>query len=44
MKTFSIVTIEEVIHYLRQTLVNGQTLLTPELDERVRAYRREYGG
>lgn len=43
MKTFSIVTIEEILHFLRQTPVDGKMLIPPDLDARIQAYRGEYG-
>lgn len=43
MMTFSIVTIEEIIHFLRQTPVNGKMLITPELEASIQAYRTRYG-
>jgi orotate phosphoribosyltransferase len=44
MKTLSIVNIDQVVAYLRQNDVNGQRLITPELDASIREYRRAYGG
>ena len=43
MKTLSIVNIEQIVDYLRHNDVNGQRLITPELDASIREYRRTYG-
>jgi orotate phosphoribosyltransferase len=43
MPTFSIVTIEDIVEHLSQNDVDGRRVLTPELVERIHAYRREYG-
>lgn len=44
MKTLSIVNIDQVVDYLRHNEVDGQRLITPELDASIREYRRAYGG
>lgn len=43
MKTFSIVNIDQIVDYLRHNVVNGQRLITPELDASIREYRLAYG-
>jgi orotate phosphoribosyltransferase len=43
MKTFSIVTIEEIVEHLSTHDVDGRRIVTGELRERIAAYRREYG-
>lgn len=43
MQTLSIVNIDRVVEYLRTHDVNGQRLITPELDAAIREYRRTYG-
>jgi orotate phosphoribosyltransferase len=43
MKTFSIVTIEEIVEHLSQNDVDGRRVITTELEARIGAYRREYG-
>jgi orotate phosphoribosyltransferase len=44
MKTFAIVTIEEVMEYLRGREVDGRVVLTEALFDKMRAYREKYGG
>lgn len=44
MKTFAIVTIAEVMEYLRGREINGRVLLTDDLYDKMRAYREKYGG
>jgi orotate phosphoribosyltransferase len=41
--TLSIVNIDQIILHLRAHEVNGQKLITPELDAAIREYRRTYG-
>jgi orotate phosphoribosyltransferase len=43
MKTLSIVNIDQIVEYLRHNDVNGQRLITPELDAAIAEYRRTYG-
>lgn len=43
MPTFAIVTLDEILEYLRGREVGGQVLLSDELLERIDAYRSEYG-
>jgi orotate phosphoribosyltransferase len=43
MKTFSIVTVDEIIEHLRTTKVNGQLLLDDALYQRMLEYRKAYG-
>jgi orotate phosphoribosyltransferase len=43
MKTFAIVTIDEVVSHLRAHDVDGRRVITEELDARIAAYRKEYG-
>jgi orotate phosphoribosyltransferase len=43
MPTFAIVTIEEVIEYLRGREIEGRVVLDEETHARVRAYRDQYG-
>ena len=43
MKTFAIVTIDEIVEHLSTHDVDGRRIVTPELRERIAAYRREYG-
>src|SRR5262249_30386854 len=43
MKTFSIVTIEEIVEHLSTHDVDGRRIVTREIRERIAAYRREYG-
>jgi orotate phosphoribosyltransferase len=42
--TLSIVTIDQVVAYLRQNDVNGRRLITPDLDAAIQSYRQAYGG
>ena len=44
MKTFAIVTIEEVMGYLRGREIDGRVVLTEALFDKMRAYREKYGG
>jgi orotate phosphoribosyltransferase len=44
MPTFSIVTIDDIVEHLSQNDVDGKRVITPEIGERIAAYRREYGG
>ena len=43
MKTFAIVTIDEIVEYLATHDVDGRRIVTDALRERIAAYRREYG-
>jgi orotate phosphoribosyltransferase len=43
MTTLSIVNIEQIVGHLRHNDVNGQRLITPELDAAIAEYRRTYG-
>jgi orotate phosphoribosyltransferase len=43
MKTFAIVTIDEVVEHLGKNPVDGKLLIDAPLRERIDAYRREYG-
>ncbi|MCI0573162.1 MAG: orotate phosphoribosyltransferase [Myxococcaceae bacterium] len=43
MKTFAIVTIDEVVAHLGTTPVDGRLVIDAPLRERIDAYRREYG-
>jgi orotate phosphoribosyltransferase len=43
-QTMSIVTIDEIVAHLREHLVDGRSLITPELDAAIVAYRGRYGG
>jgi orotate phosphoribosyltransferase len=43
MKTFSIVTIEEIVEHLSSHDVDGRRIITDEIRERIVQYRREYG-
>jgi orotate phosphoribosyltransferase len=43
LTTFSIVNIDQIVDYLRNNAVNGQQLITPELDAAIADYRRAYG-
>ena len=44
MKTFAIVTIEEIMQDLRGRTVDGRVVLSDELHARMAAYRAQYGG
>ncbi|HEX7481771.1 MAG TPA: orotate phosphoribosyltransferase [Polyangiales bacterium] len=44
MKTFSIVSIEEIMTYLRGRAIDGRVVLSDEIHERMLAYRAQYGG
>ena len=44
MPTFAIVTIEDVMQYLRGRAVGGRVVLTEELHGQMLAYREKYGG
>jgi orotate phosphoribosyltransferase len=41
--TLSIVTIDQLVLYLRHNDVNGRRLITPELDAAIQSYRQAYG-
>jgi orotate phosphoribosyltransferase len=41
--TLSIVTIDQVVAYLRHNDVNGRRLITPDLDAAIQSYRQAYG-
>lgn len=43
MKTFSIVTIDDIVQHLSQHDVDGRRVVTDELHQRILAYRAEYG-
>ncbi len=43
MKTFAIVTLDEIVAYLRENPVDGRLLLDAPTLERIAAYRAEYG-
>jgi orotate phosphoribosyltransferase len=43
LQTLSIVSIDEIVEYLRHHDVGGQKLITPELDLAIREYRQKYG-
>jgi orotate phosphoribosyltransferase len=43
MKTFSIVTIEDIVRHLREHDVDGKRVITDELHERIARYRHEHG-
>ncbi len=43
MKTFSIVSIEEIVAHLTANDVDGKRVITDALHERIVAYRKEYG-
>jgi orotate phosphoribosyltransferase len=43
MKTFSIVTIDEIVEHLRKHEVDGRRVITDDIFERIAAYRAEYG-
>ena len=43
MKTFSIVTIEEIVEYLSSHDVDGRRIITDEIRERITLYRKDYG-
>jgi orotate phosphoribosyltransferase len=44
MRTFAIVTIEEIMQYLHNREINGRVLINDEMYARMRTYRNEYGG
>jgi orotate phosphoribosyltransferase len=44
MPTFAIVTIEEVMQYLHNRMLNGRVLIDDTMYGKMRAYRDEYGG
>lgn len=44
MRTFAIVTIDEIMQHLHNRPVNGRVLIDDELHAKMLAYRREYGG
>jgi orotate phosphoribosyltransferase len=43
LATLSIVNMDQIVGYLRSNAVNGQHLITPELDAAIAEYRRTYG-
>jgi orotate phosphoribosyltransferase len=43
MKTFSIVTIAEIVEHLSSHDVDGRRIITDEIRERIALYRKEYG-
>ncbi len=43
LRTFAIVTIDEVVEYLRGREIDGRVIIDDELMERIKAYRAEYG-
>jgi orotate phosphoribosyltransferase len=43
MTTFAIVTIDEVVEHLAEHSVDGRQLLSSELQERIEAYRKQWG-
>jgi orotate phosphoribosyltransferase len=43
LEALSIVNIDQIVEYLRQNEVDGQRLITPELDAAIRDYRHAYG-
>lgn len=43
LTTLSIVNIDQIVDYLRNNAVNGQRLITPELETAIADYRRAYG-
>jgi orotate phosphoribosyltransferase len=43
MKTFSIVTIDDIVEHLRRHYVDGRRVITDELYTRIAEYRAEYG-
>jgi orotate phosphoribosyltransferase len=43
LEALSIVNIDQIVEYLRKNAVDGQHLITPELDAAIREYRRTYG-
>lgn len=44
LRAMSIVTIDEIVSQLRADPDLGRTLLTPEIDAAIQAYRKQYGG
>ncbi|MDP6741268.1 MAG: orotate phosphoribosyltransferase, partial [Planctomycetota bacterium] len=43
MPTLSIVTLDDIVEHLTGREVNGALILTPDILERIEAYRAEYG-
>ena len=43
MPTFSIVTLDEIVEHLTGREIDGSPVLTPDILERIEAYRTEYG-
>lgn len=43
LRPLSIASIDQIVAYLRDHDVDGQRLITPELDASIRAYRQKYG-
>jgi orotate phosphoribosyltransferase len=43
LRALSIVNIDEIVSYLRDNDVDGQKLITPELDQAIRLYREKFG-
>jgi hypothetical protein len=43
MKTFSIVTIAEIVEHLSSHDIDGRRIITDEIRERIALYRKEYG-
>jgi orotate phosphoribosyltransferase len=43
IKTFAIVTIEEVVNYLHNREVNGSVIVDDQMKEKIAAYREKYG-
>ena len=43
-QTMAIVTIDEIVAHLREHAVDGRSIITPELDAAIVAYRERYGG
>jgi orotate phosphoribosyltransferase len=43
IRTYAIVTIDEIISYLYNREIDGRILLNDELKQKVDQYRREYG-
>jgi orotate phosphoribosyltransferase len=43
LEALSIVNIDQVVEYVRHNAVDGQRLITPELDAAIQDYRRTYG-
>ena len=43
IRTFAIVTIEEVVAYLHNREIDGQILVDDSMKENIEAYRQKYG-